>query len=363
MTGRTLALELKFDRSRAKQMTRIPVARANTRYHIDPRLVIDRLERLQRCDGIGLGIDWTNLGPAARCIAPVEGNDLRFLNASGMRQHIGTEVDRSAGRQDPSAEAFARQLRQQPAVVDVSMRQQHNIDVGGPERKGAIIEFLQGLLALEQAAVDQETSGLRLDQIAGPCHGARRAAKSNGYAHGFISGKLVPLISPRSAATKISSSGIALVGCGTLLVERMERMPASANSIAISGGNRACVITASIALAPAALSAFAQAIKVPPDETISSTSSTGRPATDAGSGNQLYTARSPRRIFCATACASPSRPARSLTHGLDSASGPTTIVAGSIPVMRTALAMAGIADRFSASMPGKTALMSVVRCR
>ena len=40
-------------------------------------------------------------------------------------------------------------------------------------------------------------------------------------------------------------------------------MPASANATANSGGNRACVITASMAVTAAARSAFAQAISVP----------------------------------------------------------------------------------------------------
>ena len=108
----------------------------------------------------------------------------------------------------------------------------------GPERKGAVVELLQGFLALEQAAVDQETPGRRFDQIARARHGVRRAAKSNGHAHVGISGDVMPPISPRSAAARMSSSGMALVGCGTLDVERIERMPALANSAAMSGGNK-----------------------------------------------------------------------------------------------------------------------------
>src|SRR5450759_4001828 len=312
MRGRTFAVDLNFDRGRSEQMTGIPVARAHARYHVGPRLVIERLERLQRGDGIGLGIDWIDFGSPARRIAAVEGNDLRFLNASGIGQHVGTQVDRSARRQYPATEAFAHQLRQQPAMVDVGVRQQHDVDVRRPKRKGVVVQFLQGLLALEQAAIDQETPRWRLDEETRTRHRARCAAKSNGYAHIVISGKVVPLISRRSAAAKILSSGIALVGCGTLDVDRMERMPASANSVALPGGNKACAMMASTAVAPAAASALAQAIRVPPDETISSTSSTGRPATDAGSARPISTARSPRRIFRATVCARPGWHARSL---------------------------------------------------
>src|SRR5665647_543392 len=245
----------------------------------------------------------------------------------------------------------------------MGMRQQHDIDVGGPEGKVVIVEFLQGLWTLEQAAIDQKTPGRRLDEIARTRHGVRRAAKSNGHAHVVVSEKVAPFSSLRRAAARISSSGMALLGCGTLDVERMERMPALANAVAMSGGNSACVITASTAVAPAAVSALAQAIRVPPEATISSTSNTGRPATGSASAKLISTERSPRRILWATACASPSWPARSLTQGRDSASGPATTVAGSIPFERSARAIAGIADRFSASMPGNTALMSLVRCR
>jgi hypothetical protein len=93
-------------------MTGVPVTRANPRHHVNPGLVFDRLKRLQRSNGIGLGIDRADLGPAARRIAPVQRNDLRFLNAAGIRQHVGTEVDRSARRQNPAPKTFAHQLRQ-----------------------------------------------------------------------------------------------------------------------------------------------------------------------------------------------------------------------------------------------------------
>ena len=58
-------------------------------------------------------------------------------------------------------------------------------------------------------------------------------------------------------------------------------------------------------------------------------------------------------------CARPRAPGRAgrrdrCTQGRDSSSGPTTTVAGSMPAARSASAIAGIAERLSASMPGKT---------
>ena len=58
------------------------------------------------------------------------------------------------------------------------------------------------------------------------------------------------------------------------------------NSLSSSGGNSACITTASIEVAPDDASASAQAISVPPEETISSMTSTGRRRNSAGSERQ-----------------------------------------------------------------------------
>ena len=53
------------------------------------------------------------------------------------------------------AKAFPHQLRQQPAVIDMRMGQQHGVDIGGPEWKCAIVQRLQCLGSLKQPAVDE----------------------------------------------------------------------------------------------------------------------------------------------------------------------------------------------------------------
>ena len=84
-------------------------------------------------------------------------------------------------------EAFAHQLRQQAAVVDMRMGQQNDVDIGGAEWKCAVVQCLQRLGALKQTAVDQQAPGRGLEQIAGAGHGAGRAAKSDGHAHDVAS--------------------------------------------------------------------------------------------------------------------------------------------------------------------------------
>ena len=57
------------------------------------------------------------------------------------------------------AKAVAHELRQEAAMVDMGMGQQHSVDLGRAKRKGPVVELLQRLRSLKQPAVDQETSG------------------------------------------------------------------------------------------------------------------------------------------------------------------------------------------------------------
>src|SRR5450631_3589597 len=124
-------------------MTGVPVTRPNPRDHVGPSLVFDRPERLQGSDGVGLRVDGTDLGPSTRGVASVEGYDLGFLNASGVGQHIGTQIDGAARGENSALEALPDQLWQKPAVIDVGMRQKHCVDIGRPKRKSAVVQFLE----------------------------------------------------------------------------------------------------------------------------------------------------------------------------------------------------------------------------
>ena len=169
-------------------MTGVPVTSANASHDLKPGLVLDRPEGIEGRDSIGLGVDRAHLGSPARRIAPIEGGYLRFLNASCIGQQIGAQVDSAARGHDPSAEAFAHELRQQAAVVDVGMGQEHGIDVGRAEWKGTIVQCLQRLRSLKQTAVDQQAVRIRaLEQIARAGHGAGRTTKPNGHGHVVLS--------------------------------------------------------------------------------------------------------------------------------------------------------------------------------
>ena len=263
------------------------------------------------------------------------------------------------------AKAVAHQLRQQAAVVDMGMGQQHGVDVGGAKRKGAVVQFLQGLLSLKQAAVDQEASGSGFEEIAGARHGAGRAAKSDRHAHRDVSGTVA---NAHLALQGVDEEIVERDGVGGMrhAVCRTDRANAGLRPCrgTSSSGNRACVTTASIVVAPAAverLGAGDHGAAGGDDIVDDQGGATGNACRDP----EIRSRRSGRRGGSfAQRCERVRAGRRDRSpRAANSASGPTTMVAGSTPVLRSVSAIAGMAERLSDSIPGNTAPMSGVRCR
>ena len=84
---------------------------------------------------------------------------------------------------DAAGESAAHEFGQQAAMIDMSVGQQHGVNIGGAKRKGPVIQFFQGFLSLKQPAIDQKASGPRLKEITGARDGARCAAKPDGQIH------------------------------------------------------------------------------------------------------------------------------------------------------------------------------------
>lgn len=74
-------------------------------------------------------------------------------------------------------EAVADQLRDQTAMVDMRVCEQHEVKLAGREGKRSVIESLQCLGALKHPAIDQKARLRRLEQKAGARHGSSRSAK------------------------------------------------------------------------------------------------------------------------------------------------------------------------------------------
>ena len=234
--------------------------------------------------------------------------------------------------------AFAHQFRHQAAVIDMGMGQQHRVDVGGAKWKRAVVQRLQRLRPLEQAAVDQQAAGRGLEQIAGAGHGAGGAAESDAYAHDDDSG-IVPrrfrCAGPRPTRRRARSHWSDAARCRSNGWSECRRAQTRAPSRRKQrmGDDRVDRCRRPRPPAPCA-----QAISVPPDETMSSTSSTGRPGDQRGIGEDDRRPTDRRAASSARprSAARAGRRGRS-TQGCDSASGPTTTVRGSSAPARSAV--------------------------
>lgn len=86
--------------------------------------------------------------------------------------------------------------------------------------------------------------------IEGPIRAITGQLRRSACTHAFESFGSAHPNSFCNAAASSASSAKALVGCETLLVERIERMPERANSFMVAGGNSAWVTMASMVVAP-----------------------------------------------------------------------------------------------------------------
>ena len=357
LAGFAFAGEFDLDRGRAEQMAGVPVARAHARHGLDPVLVIDRPEGIERGDRVALRVDRRHRRRPRAALRRLSVSDFRFLDAAGIGQHEGAQIDGAARRQDRPAEAAARQLGHQAAVVDMRVRQQHGVDVGRVERKVAVVQLLQRLRPLEQAAIDQQAPGRRLEQIWQEPVTVRAAPQKRRVT-------LMRPISLRSASARIrierdgvgrmrhAVGGIDRADAGREEGVRQFRRKQRMGDDGIDRGRAGRAQRLGAGDQRAARG----------DDIVDQQR---RPAVEQRRIGEMRSRPNGRR---AASCArprvrAPSRPARSATQGRDSSSGPTTTVRGSTPIARRVSAIAGTAERSSASMPGKTSSICSVRCR
>jgi len=101
-------------------------------------------------------------------------------------------------------------------VVDVSVGQQDRVDIGGAERKRAVVEFLERLWSLEEATVNEDARARHLEEMTRTGDSSRGAAKAQCQAHCLISQGIDCAGTP--------SSRTASVECGTALVDLTKRI-------------------------------------------------------------------------------------------------------------------------------------------
>ena len=207
-------------------MSGVPVARANARNDVDPFFVVDGRERLQRGNRIGLGIDRADLGSSARRIASVQGGNLGLLDAAGIRQHVGTEIDGAARRKNAAGKSVAHEFRQASRCgrYGHGSAAPRRCRPGETERPRSSAPSGSSVPETARSRSGSVRIGFRRDSRSPSRCGPRRKTGSS-RSSGCLRKSCETSASACNAWTNKSSSGMALVECGTLCVERIERMP------------------------------------------------------------------------------------------------------------------------------------------
>src|SRR5580692_8074142 len=89
------------------------------------------------------------------------------LQVSGIEHDQPGKLLGGHGGDDFAAKAALGQQRQPPAMIKVSVRQQHKIDAGRVETKVAGIFFCSLAATLVEPAIDQKTTAGAFDEVAG----------------------------------------------------------------------------------------------------------------------------------------------------------------------------------------------------
>lgn len=140
------------------------------------------LELFEAVQRVEPGIQGQGGAVAAELVAVEEGGVL-LLQVPAVGQQDGAQVTCARGAVDGVGVAVARQQRQVTAVVQVGMGQHHGVDLVRRDGQALPIAQAQLLVALEQAAIDQQALAVVTHQILGAGDGAGAAQESDVDVH------------------------------------------------------------------------------------------------------------------------------------------------------------------------------------
>jgi hypothetical protein len=158
------------DRRRAQDVSLRLELHAQAGRRLELAAEIDGLQRVQRCDRVGFGVQRAGRAVARAALAFGEGG-LFLLQAAGVRQHDPAQGPGRRGAPDPAAEAVAHQPRKVTAMVEVAVGQHDRVQAGRRHRERRPVAQAQGLVALEQAAIDQHPCASCVEEVARAGHG------------------------------------------------------------------------------------------------------------------------------------------------------------------------------------------------
>ena len=139
-----------------------------------PHGVLHRIERVHR------------LRTAARAF-PIPHFCVGDLYMSRIWKHNLRKVAGRFCRVDRPLETFSAQLRNETAVVNVGVGQEHRIQFGGRKQKIFLIQFLDSLRPLEHATINQDFCVLYFQHIARARYRVSRTQKSQPHTDTLLS--------------------------------------------------------------------------------------------------------------------------------------------------------------------------------
>ena len=176
------------DRGRTEDVAGVEELRLDAGRDADGFVVAHRLaEEVQRVQRVVHGVQRFHRGLVAAPTAALGTAGVLFLQAGGVEHHDAGQVAAGGGGEDAPAEALAHQSRNAAAVIEMRVREQQHVDVGGIEAERRAVGLFLFAAALEQAAVDQDAAAVPFDQVAraGDLFGRAVTAVADAGAHGL----------------------------------------------------------------------------------------------------------------------------------------------------------------------------------
>ena len=121
--------------------------------------------------------------------------DAGWFNQDGASYDVFGDIQDVRGFRrapDVSGKALGDKSRQESAVIDMRMGEQHRVDLARVEVETLEIELLERARTLEHAAIDQDAAVALAQFHAGSGHCARRAVKAQLQCHGSPVRQLPP---------------------------------------------------------------------------------------------------------------------------------------------------------------------------
>ena len=138
---------------------------------LEGRVEVARLEAPQRAPRRLLGVQRQRRRVLGKAV-PVRVARLFVLQVAGIGQQQPAQLDARRRGEHLAAKAELDQARNEAAVVDVRMRQQHRVDRGRRHRQRRPVAQAQLLQALEQPAIDEQAPAVVFDEVLRSRHGA-----------------------------------------------------------------------------------------------------------------------------------------------------------------------------------------------